>query len=61
MAGFVDSVRVFQRDGGRCVQCGTDFEIQHDHIVPVALGGSSTAENIQLLCAQCNQSKGANL
>ncbi|MGW3470591.1 HNH endonuclease [Saccharopolyspora sp. NPDC000995] len=53
--------RVFQRDGGRCVQCGTDFEIQYDHIIPIALGGSSTEENLQLLCAQCNQSKGANL
>ncbi|QIZ39293.1 HNH endonuclease [Saccharopolyspora sp. ASAGF58] len=54
-------MRVFQRDGGRCVQCGTGFEIQYDHIIPVALGGSSTEENLQLLCAQCNQSKGANL
>jgi hypothetical protein len=53
--------RVFQRDGGRCVQCGTDFEIQYDHVIPVALGGSSTEENLQLLCAQCNQAKGANL
>ncbi|MGP4018015.1 HNH endonuclease [Saccharopolyspora sp. 5N708] len=54
-------MRVFQRDGGRCVQCGTDFEIQYDHVIPVALGGSSTEQNLQLLCARCNQSKGANL
>lgn len=53
--------RVFERDGGRCVECGTDFEIQYDHIIPVALGGSSTEDNLQLLCARCNQEKGADL
>src|SRR5206468_8296125 len=23
---------VFERDGGRCTQCGTDFDLQYDHI-----------------------------
>jgi hypothetical protein len=52
---------VFERDAGRCVDCGSGFELQYDHVIPVALGGASTAENLQLLCAPCNQRKGAAL
>jgi 5-methylcytosine-specific restriction endonuclease McrA len=52
---------VFERDGGRCVECGSRFDIQYDHVIPVALGGASTAENLQILCAPCNQAKGATL
>lgn len=49
---------VFERDGGRCVECDSTFELQFDHVIPVALGGATTVENLQLLCAPCNQSKG---
>ena len=30
-----------------------------DHILPVAKGGTNDDDNAQLLCAPCNQSKGA--
>ena len=52
---------VFQRDGGRCVDCGSDFDLQYDHLIPLALGGGSGVENVQLLCAGCNRRKGAAL
>jgi 5-methylcytosine-specific restriction endonuclease McrA len=52
---------VFERDGGRCVECGARFDLQYDHVIPVALGGASTAENLQILCAPCNQAKAAGL
>jgi hypothetical protein len=52
---------VFRRDGGRCVRCGSDELLQFDHVIPVALGGASTTENLQLLCAPCNREKGADL
>lgn len=45
-----------------CNQCGKRskkkamFEI--DHIVPMAKGGKTTLENLQLLCRKCNRIKG---
>jgi hypothetical protein len=48
---------VFERDGGRCVECGGNFDLQYDHILPVAHGGATTLENLQLLCAECNRRK----
>jgi 5-methylcytosine-specific restriction endonuclease McrA len=52
---------VFERDGGRCVECGSGFDIQYDHVIPLALGGANTVQNLQILCAPCNQAKGATL
>jgi 5-methylcytosine-specific restriction endonuclease McrA len=50
---------VWQRDGGRCVDCGSDFDLQYDHVIPFALGGATSAKNLQLLCGDCNRAKGA--
>jgi HNH endonuclease len=52
---------VFERDGGRCVECGSNFDLQYDHLLPVALGGATTVENLQLLCADCNRRKSDSL
>ncbi len=52
---------VFERDGGKCAECGSTFDLQYDHVIPVALGGASTAANLQLLCGDCNRQKGADL
>ena len=52
---------VFRRDEGACTRCGSRELLQFDHVIPVALGGASTLENLQLLCADCNRLKGADL
>ena len=54
-------VAVWQRDGGRCVQCGSNADLEFDHIIPVAMGGANTMRNLQLLCEPCNRRKGATL
>ena len=52
---------VFKRDGGSCtftgkdgVCCGSRWNLQYDHIVPFALGGSNTADNLTLRCQRHN-------
>ena len=52
---------VWRRDGGSCVECGSKEQLNFDHVIPVALGGSSELGNLQILCSSCNTSKGAGL
>ncbi len=52
---------IWTRDGGRCCNCGSTKNLHFDHIIPRALGGSGTADNVELLCQDCNLKKGAHL
>jgi Holliday junction DNA helicase RuvB len=52
---------VWRRDGGKCVRCGSRENLEYDHIIPVSMGGSNTARNVELLCERCNRSKGATI
>ncbi len=53
--------RLFELQKGKCPCCklplGDNFHL--DHIMPIALGGTNTANNIQLLRAVCNNQKHA--
>jgi len=54
--------KLFKLQKGKCAcgckqPLGDDYHL--DHIMPLALGGSNTDNNIQLLRARCNVSKGA--
>lgn|GEM_PF-2861523 len=51
---------VWRRDEGKCTNCGSNENLEFDHIIPLARGGSNTARNIQLLCEKCNRAKHAN-
>jgi HNH endonuclease len=48
---------VWQRDGGKCVQCGATSYLEFDHIIPHNKGGANTITNVQLLCRNCNLKK----
>lgn len=46
----------------KCVYCRTHLAEYHvDHIIPVAAGGKTEDENLQLLCPPCNRSKGSKM
>lgn len=55
---------VIQRAGERCEYCGLSqtgqaatFHI--DHVMPIAAGGGTVADNLALTCVSCSLSKGA--
>lgn len=54
-------VRLMKIQKGKCAVCHTDLKKSGhhlDHHMPLALGGSNTDSNMQLLCPPCNLSKG---
>lgn len=57
--GLIARLMVLQK--GLCACCGADLSSGYhlDHIMPLALGGSNTDENMQLLTPLCNLRKGA--
>lgn len=51
---------VFERNKYQCQSCGKthlETELQIDHIIPLARGGSNDISNLQTLCSNCNLKK----
>lgn len=44
-----------------CFYCGSSKQIELDHVVPIARGGSHGIGNLVAACRECNKSKGAKL
>ena len=56
-----DIRKIFTDQQGQCRYCNTDIRGKYtvDHIIPVSRKGSTNyPDNLQLLCGQCNSSKG---
>jgi 5-methylcytosine-specific restriction endonuclease McrA len=49
--------RVLERSFYKCIQCSSTEFLEIDHIVPISKGGTSTEENLQVLCRVCNRKK----
>lgn len=53
-----------ERDNFTCCNCGNSTHVEPnllleiDHIIPVAKGGQTVADNLQTLCWKCNRAKG---
>ena len=48
---------VYARDGNKCRYCGSRYNLEVDHIFPIAKGGKTTFDNLQTLCHDCNVKK----
>lgn len=54
--------RVYEKQGGRCAECGEAFELskmEADHITPWVEDGKTIEENCQMLCREHNRRKAA--
>ena len=61
---FSDKMKreAYERQDGICASCGEGFlleQMEADHITPWSEGGTTTADNCQMLCRRCNRIKGA--
>ena len=67
----IDPIAIFERDGWCCYMCNTatprelrgtlnDLAPELDHIIPLAVGGSHTKNNVACACRKCNLAKGSS-
>jgi len=57
---------LIKKHRGVCANCGCTVTLEHlapeqatvDHIIPRSAGGGEDLKNLQLLCRDCNQTKG---
>jgi 5-methylcytosine-specific restriction endonuclease McrA len=48
---------LIERDGYICRYCGSQKNLEIDHIVPLSKGGGDALKNLQFLCPSCNRRK----
>lgn len=64
MVGTARRAEIIRRDGSACYICGKHLaakQVELDHLIPVAQGGSSDPVNLAVACLPCNRSRGARM
>lgn len=44
---------IFDRDGWRCIECGSKTDLEISHALPVTEGGGNEESNLRTICALC--------
>ena len=55
------SLNIYRYADWCCEKCGAQQNLTKDHIVPRSMGGVLAQCNLQVLCKQCNEEKGATI
>lgn len=53
----------YEKQNGKCAECDEKFpfeEMEGDHKQAYSKGGKTKKSNLQMLCEECNQEKGAS-
>ena len=64
VAGIARRALIVNRDESTCYLCSKVLakdEVEIDHLIPVAQGGTSEPVNLAVACRWCNRSKGARM
>lgn len=52
-----DMLRTYNKD--HCAMCGATDNLELDHIIPLAIGGTTDERNVMCLCRECHKAKSA--
>ncbi|HAU58053.1 MAG TPA: hypothetical protein DCW87_11225 [Comamonadaceae bacterium] len=55
---LVENKKLFL-EADQCAYCGNSAELQWEHIIPLAMGGPDSIDNLVRACRSCNLEKGA--
>ena len=55
---LVENKKLFV-EADRCAYCGSPEDLQWEHIIPLAMGGPDSIDNLVRACRSCNLEKGA--
>jgi len=53
--------KIYERDGYKCVYCGSTENLSIDHRIPQKYGGNNSEKNLVTACKKCNSSKNCRL
>jgi len=55
------SDRILKKFNHKCAYCGSQKNLEVDHIIPLSRGGRHDEDNMQILCRSCNRRKGRGI